>query len=1100
MPISLLNIAISTLVVVAILIVYRQLDRNNRSLGKVKRYSDRVQKSLAEFVDEKTTEIKDLSIELQVNLKTGTEILNRIKGMEQDLRSKSGDVQEIKSQVGNYDSVLKELVSMTAKVEENLKRIHAESGFVDTLGKRIKDSSLRMVQIEKQVPEILNDLNRNNLEALESAVHGMKTTTEERINALAVEVRESESRVKDFSSYITRLESRRDSIESETVKNLENLSESIILKADERRTAIIDEMQSKLDRMVAETESKRTELVDSINSVVDSSKEELLSLEENHVKRLNEFDSDLAAIELNYKKRLDNAAQRGESLEHEAFLSIKSLIDQDVRKLEEEIGAEFKDIADGLESGKKDLVEVFGKTRSDVTVWQAEISQRMKESLEQIESTEQEIDQRTISIDETIALHRKNSQAEMESARKDVATLKSNLLAEIESIEVKTIEIIEKRLEDYEGDALYRFGKLEQVNSDIELLEQNLRQVMERLSSRLKDDFDAFVEFLEDKRTLEQKRTDEVIGTLRGDMAMLEKGLSELKTKAYQDVSAKLRGFEDEFLADLSKRSRGMEESLQLWQKSVRDQINQIAESHVSEREKIESSYKKGLATNVSRLEEDYEKELQVVKDALKVDLKNLDEELSEGKQGLLGQLNLAEQEVSKWKERIEQELNKSKTTFNDRFVTFSDVVDTTIGGLREEFYDQRDEMIVQTREERDGLRKELGAISSRVSELKKHLTEKTASVFELFKRRQDEFEIEFKLKSQDLKGEIDDQVRDFKMLVSDIEEKSNVLQEKLSGKIEEEYKLLSQKLSNLERQQKDFVSQTKLFDRADKLKLDLERNIGELRKNLMVLEPQRKDMRIIEGEFKNTQKLVDEVAAKLTRFQAERRRVEDLEKNFDRLISLSYSIEQKLSDVNSSNDAIEGLQIKIRDLKAIEEEVEERYDRLDKKKALVDTTTDGVEKNFNLLEALEKSLKHLDSELKQYPDQVEEIRNQVKLLSQNKGRAETAVEKMEVLDESLAEIEERMDKLQKAREWLAKTETRLESVNKQAQENITLLRTLAKAEADHNKDLGAPPSDKRQMVIKLAKLGWSSKEIAQRTNISRGEVELILELAPQSK
>ena len=40
-----------------------------------------------------------LPIELQVNLKTGTEILNRIKGMEQDLRGKSDDVQEIKSKV-----------------------------------------------------------------------------------------------------------------------------------------------------------------------------------------------------------------------------------------------------------------------------------------------------------------------------------------------------------------------------------------------------------------------------------------------------------------------------------------------------------------------------------------------------------------------------------------------------------------------------------------------------------------------------------------------------------------------------------------------------------------------------------------------------------------------------------------------------------------------------------------------------------------------------------------------------------------------------------------------------------------------------------------
>ena len=42
------------------------------------------------------------------------------------------------------------------------------------------------------------------------------------------------------------------------------------------------------------------------------------------------------------------------------------------QKLEEEIEGKFKDIADGLESGEKDLVEVFGKTRSDVTVWQAE--------------------------------------------------------------------------------------------------------------------------------------------------------------------------------------------------------------------------------------------------------------------------------------------------------------------------------------------------------------------------------------------------------------------------------------------------------------------------------------------------------------------------------------------------------------------------------------------------------------------------------------------------------------------------------------------------------------------------------------------------------
>ena len=109
-------------------------------------------------------------------------------------------------------------------------------------------------------------------------------------------------------------------------------------------------------------------------------------------------------------------------------------------------------------------------------------------------------------------------------------------------------------------------------------------------------------------------------------------------------------------------------------------------------------------------------------------------------------------------------------------------------------------------------------------------------------------------------------------------------------------------------------------------------------------------------------------------------------------------------------------------------------------------------------------------------------------------------MEKVELLEKTLEEVEERMIKLQKAREWLAKTETRLETIGKKAQEQIRLLRTLAKAEAERSKESGAPAKDKRETVLQLAGMGWSSKEIAQRINLSRGEVELILELAPQRK
>ena len=72
MEFSLGNILTIVLVVI-ILVIYRQLDRNNRSLDKVKRFSENIKKQLGELVEERTTELKNLSIELEVHQKAAKE-------------------------------------------------------------------------------------------------------------------------------------------------------------------------------------------------------------------------------------------------------------------------------------------------------------------------------------------------------------------------------------------------------------------------------------------------------------------------------------------------------------------------------------------------------------------------------------------------------------------------------------------------------------------------------------------------------------------------------------------------------------------------------------------------------------------------------------------------------------------------------------------------------------------------------------------------------------------------------------------------------------------------------------------------------------------
>ena len=54
---------ITLIIVLVVLAIYRQLDVRNRSLEKVKKYSDKVLKSMNGLVDERARQMKDMAIE-----------------------------------------------------------------------------------------------------------------------------------------------------------------------------------------------------------------------------------------------------------------------------------------------------------------------------------------------------------------------------------------------------------------------------------------------------------------------------------------------------------------------------------------------------------------------------------------------------------------------------------------------------------------------------------------------------------------------------------------------------------------------------------------------------------------------------------------------------------------------------------------------------------------------------------------------------------------------------------------------------------------------------------------------------------------------------
>ena len=90
---------------------------------------------------------------------------------------------------------------------------------------------------------------------------------------------------------------------------------------------------------------------------------------------------------------------------------------------------------------------------------------------------------------------------------------------------------------------------------------------------------------------------------------------------------------------------------------------------------------------------------------------------------------------------------------------------------------------------------------------------------------------------------------------------------------------------------------------------------------------------------------------------------------------------------------------------------------------------------------------------------------------------------------------------MQRARQWIADAETRLENMNKQAQIQARAIDSVVKGKKSSTPiDLGdgAPPMQIRENVIALARMGFTVDQIAKNLKISRGEVELILEMAPR--
>ncbi len=1159
-----------------LLFVFRQFDKNNRSLEKVRSYGDKVRAQLDEIVQEKREAIKDLSIDIDIQEKTDKEILKRVEAARGEMISHAESIDTFNEKVSIYNERVEELVGMTSRIDENLLRIKDESEYVDTVGKRISESLRKIQLLEKAMGSLQDEFVKQNKINLDNFQDQILHDSEERIQSVEEKVVQSDEMLRHFQKTVEALDKKHDKIseekialfikEMDTVRErynlyLEEAAEKGIKLEAEVFTELTDSINSTAERIEENWKSGVNELKVSVSQSVEGIREKITIVEEG----IQVVESDADKKTAYVRDMIAQSDAEARELVNNALSRTNGLLETHEKEAQERlhiITGRFNDHEELMEKHADEILSrcklLISEHEQDSTVLLDKMRNNMSEVTEFSDKIGSQMSHFKNEIDEeTETLNIKLSQIS--------DSLSVNIDAKAVELETGLIKSVEDKVGEYELSVARRFDKLDGFMEDLDNLEGNLKISLKEAVSSVERDFEIFNENLMEERNSFKASLGEDTDELRSQMNELEKGLEVLKSQAYENVSEKLKVFEDEFFSDLTRRGNSMQSSLEEWQKNIDFKMDEVELKGTRDRDEMQQFCSADMKVKLTEIQstvyqqfEQFKSQIQDFREGINLSVnetenemrdfnltvKNeidglkenssvyFEEQFSQFKSGIADRFEKADKtidikfdevvsdfeiskkelnssversqsDISAWQIKIDQQLRDDQSSLSEQVQAFKSDVSENITVIRDEFKNQREELIVSTSEDRANLKREIVENSNKLDELNKVLERNSVQALDKFQSDYDDFVLDFQRKTHEFQSDSELHSKEIRQGLADTRDKVDSLQKKMFVRIEDDYNLVSNNLKEIELKQQDFIAQTQIFDRADSLKESLHEDIESLKDQITQIERSSAEAFSIKDEFANIHHLNEDIQAKFAKVLSEKQKIDTMDERINKIISLSDSVNLKLDEISTTHDTLQDYQVRLRQIEDLQDSIDKRYIRLEKKNSVIDTTTEGVDKNFQIMGQIEKAINTVKLELAPIFESLKEAREENAQFQAEQSKIKNVIDKLSSLDKTIVELDGRIESMNKAREWVAGTESRIDSIGKKAREQVQLFGKLMEKEGkagDRGRKAlaGSPDMEVREMVLRLAHEGWKSEEIARTTKLSQGEVELILELSPK--
>ncbi|MDR1147331.1 MAG: hypothetical protein LBK66_01725 [Spirochaetaceae bacterium] len=270
-------------IITAAFILFRYLDKGNRNINHARAYGkelkDEIKKELSAFAENKTASLRDYGIILEGDFKRAEVLKKNIEAEIAVLEKNCAMVNGLNERIEKYETVLKQLDSWTEKVEENLRRIEAESAYIELAAEKADIAKKKLNEIDENIGNIQSRVKIEIDQAVNADYTAIIKPIQAAVDNLKITAEEIGRGVEEHREEINQAEaSRKQKLENDMAlidKALQKVLAAAAEHSSELEAELLRNLNESAEKRNAELHRMLTEKITSTEQIVDNKIDEI---------------------------------------------------------------------------------------------------------------------------------------------------------------------------------------------------------------------------------------------------------------------------------------------------------------------------------------------------------------------------------------------------------------------------------------------------------------------------------------------------------------------------------------------------------------------------------------------------------------------------------------------------------------------------------------------------------------------------------------------------------------------------------------------------------------------------------------------------------